>query len=168
MAQLPLVIEIPKRGATCAKGGEPLVAGEEYYSVLLEDPEKPGYLRQDFCLKCWQELQPKAFKSYWKARVPKQWKPPKKEESPFDRAFRILREDLQNPTPENLNEAFILSIFLSRKRRLLLRQEIVHEGEAAYLYEDPATEEILCIKKVEVSALKREEIQQALAKKFKG
>ena len=168
MAVLPFILEIPKRSSTCYRGKENLVPGEEYFSALIEDDTKPGYLRRDYCKKCWEEAlkeDTKLFKSSWKAKVPANYKPPKIKENYFEKAFRVLRETMD--TPENQGEAFLLALFLARKKKLILRQEIAKDGKTFYLYENPATEEMLAIRKVDLTEIQQEKIQADMARKFK-
>jgi hypothetical protein len=168
MAVLPFVLEIPKRSTTCYKGKETLEPGEEYYSALLEDETKPGYVRRDYCKKCWEDAlkeEGKLFKSSWKAKVPPNTKVPKIKENYFEKAFRLLRDSMDDP--EQHGEAFLLALFLARKKKLLLRQEINKDGKLYYLYENPATEEMLAVRKVDLTEIQQDKIQADMARKFK-
>jgi len=65
-------------------------------------------------------------------------------------------------------QAFVLAIYLERKRLLFFRREIEQEGHSMNLYEVAETEEMLCVKKVPLSALQIDKVQRELAKKLSG
>lgn len=162
----PICVEFPKRAAHCHHGKEILSSGDEYYTLLLDDLEK-GYKRLDYCTSCWQKIGPQECKSYWRAKVPPSQKPGKVKESTYQTALRLLKEVVLDKTEEGEKEAFILALLLARKRRLLLRQELVERGETTFLYENPQTEEMFTIRRVDIPPHEREMIQEKLSKKFK-
>ena len=143
----------------------------EFYSALVESEEKGLYQRYDYCAPCWsllnvQKLYPKLV-SHWKSRVPA-----KKlvDELPKQRDARVLAllKDaiLQNQSPD---EAFVLALYLARKRLIVLRQEMAlpNGGGAASLYEVLETEEMLCVPRLQLSELQVGKIQQSLASQLK-
>ena len=162
-------IEIPKRGQTCAQGNELLTAGMEYYSVLIEDDEGK-LVRRDYCPSCWQLVQKELNKqsTHWKSKVPT-----KKEEACLpkqrdERAMVLLKHCLTKDSDEARAEAFVLALYLARKRIVNLRQELAQEdGSTVSLYEIADTEEMLAVKKLRLPQLQTDKIQQELAKKFK-
>lgn len=165
-------IEIPKRGNSCMLGQEPLVPGMQIHSMLKEGAEEGIYERQDYCPSCWQKIssQPDSIqdiRSAWKSRIPL-----KKEASDLPkqrdaRAMYLLKEALKHNTKEDHDEAFILSLYLARKRLMYFRQELVLEdGQTATVYEVAETEEMLCVRKI--ANLDVEKVQRDLAAKFKA
>lgn len=166
-----LQIEIPKRGQMCTQDQGVLAPGSDYYSVLIEDEEK-GFVRQDFCPACWERFARQETishaRSHWKSKVPL-----KKEETLLprhrdERAMVLLKHALGKNDEESLAEAFVLSLYLARKRILLLRQELRQEdGQLAQLYEVAETEEMIWVKKVNLPTLQTGKVQLELAKKFK-
>lgn len=164
-----LQIEIPKRASHCFKGGELLNQGDSYYSALILGQNEHVYQRQDYCLTCWKECGQSipAMASSWKSIVPK-----KKEKSELpkrrdDRALYLLKEALANLEAEGAKEeAFVLSLYLARRRLIAVRQELMKEGKPFSLYEVAETEEMFCIPKISLSELKIEKVQQELSKKF--
>lgn len=163
-------IEIPKRSQICAKGNEPLSPGMEYYSVLVEDDEKE-MVRHDYCSSCWDKFVQKEVNkqaTHWKSKVPT-----KKEETALpkqrdERAMILLKHGLTKDSVDAQAEAFVLALYLARKRIINLRQELAQEdGSLISLYEVADTEEMLIVKKLKLSQLQTEKIQQDLAKKFK-
>lgn len=162
-------VELPRRAPVCAKGNEPLLPQMDYYSTLIKDEEK-GFVRQDFCPACWEMfVKQEAVKqghSYWKSKVL-----PKKPlvitaQNRDERVFELLKESLASE--ELAAECFVLALYLARRRLIALRQEIKQEDGIALLYEVYDTEEMLCIKKQNLSSLQIETIQQSIAKKIKG
>ena len=166
-----LQIEIPKRAKVCTKDNAPLAPETPYYSVLCED-EHSGLVRQDYCEHCWQLFARQETislaRSHWKSKVPS-----KKEEIQLpkhrdERAMVLLKHALQRSDEDSCAEAFVLALFLAHKRILFLRQEIRQDdGQIACLYEVAETEEMIWVKKINLSQLQTEQIQSELAKKFK-
>lgn len=155
-------VQIPRRSSFCAKGGEKLFPGADYYSIL-EQQETGEFIRQDYCSTCWH-TEDRATKTYWKSKVPLK----KEAAQPQDRlakAVFLLKEAVQQP--ETLEEAFVLALYLARARQLVLRQECEREGKMYYLYELPKTEEWITVQKLSLSTLDIQAIQQSLAQKLK-
>ena len=163
-------INVPKRAAVCSFGGEAMVPGMEYYSALMFGEKEEHCHRRDYCPVCWdlinKEQGNQSLNSTWKSKVPLKKDLsdlPKKRD---DRALYLLKEALilGNAVPEE--EAFVLSLYLARRRKIYFRQEIKREGKAFSLYEVAETEEMLCVPKVELSQLQIGILQEALARKF--
>lgn len=169
----PFQIEIPKRSNVCHQGKEPLLPGAEIYSTLKEGTIEGTYERQDFCLTCWKQLAKENSHhevcSSWRSKIPL-----KKEASDLPkqrdaRALCLLKEALKSNEPDDQAEAFVLTLYLARRRLLYFRQDLVLEdGQPASVCEVAETEEMLCIRKIALSHLQVEKIQQQLAKKFKA
>ncbi len=163
-------LTIPRRGNQCSKGQETLGPGDEYYSALYDDEVNGGFQRQDFCQSCW-EIETAlgvstAARSYWKSRVVV-----KKEESDAcqnrdERAMFLLKEALTRNTPEDIAEAFVLALYLARRRLLYLRRQMIQGETLINLYETAATEEMLAVRKVAVSELQIAAVQKSLASKL--
>jgi hypothetical protein len=139
----------------------------EYESILVEDEEnKSSLTRHDYCKNCW-DLSPKdKITTQWRGKTQNKKIPISDSQDKSARAMELLRFDLTCDGFELENEVFILALFLARKRQLILRQELPKEGFLYFLYEAPATGEIFTVKKVDLSQLQIEEIQQKLAKKL--
>jgi len=163
-------IEIPRRASACLERGESFISGMRYHSAIVLTEEQGVVERRDYCEKCWaqqqQKVQPHVLSS-WKSVVP-----PEKRESGLpkqrdERALYLLKEVLKSDLSEQEGEAFVLALYLSRRRRLLLRHDInIEGGRVASLYEVADTEEMLCVPKVPLSDLQVEAVQCELAKKF--
>lgn len=166
----PFAIEIPRRALTCCGCQKPFIGGEEYHTALVEGSDELPLERKDFCLDCWKKDTNKhsETKSTWKSIVPK-----KKEESDLpkqkdERALYLLKESIALNTDAGNEEAFILALYLARKRIIALRQEVLIENSRKCLiYEHLDTEEMLCVPKIPLDQLAIQRIQTELAKKFK-
>ena len=161
-------IEIPKRATHCAKGGEPLLHGTEYYSILSRQENGESYQRKDFCPSCWEKGGHSKEISSWKSVVPQKKEALELPKHKDERALFLLKEALANPeSSENTAEAFVLALYLARKRLIVLRQEMLREEKVPIcIYEVIETEEMLCVPKISVSNLRVEEVQAELSKKF--
>lgn len=166
-------IEIPKRTTICHSCQQPLNPGSEIFSALKEGQIEGAYDRQDFCLSCWNKPSAQdsnsTVQSLWKSKIPLK-KPvsdlPKQRDA---RALCLLKAALNSSEPDDQAEAFILALYLGRRRLLYFRQDLVLEdGQAACICEIAETEEMLCIRKISLSNLQVEKVQQQLAKKFKA
>lgn len=163
-------IEVPKRANICFQGQEALTPGMEYFSLLLEDPEA-GLVRHDFCPGCWSKaLITDLVKLHWKSKVPqKKAVVMLNAQDRDERVMEVFRELLQAGTEESSAEAFILALYLARRKIIYLRQEKLQpDGAVVLLYEVADTEEMLFVKRVTLSKVQVEQVQQEIAKKLKG
>lgn len=167
-----LHIEIPRRNRTCNKAEEPLAPGTIYYSILVE--EGKGYQRQDFCKSCWEkemreEWVPKA-SGHWKAQVPAKKNSDAASQKKEERALDLLKEALANKVEEEMAEAFILALYLARRKWLILREEIKQSKEHSLLvYEVSETEEMIAVPRPKsLSQIQVGTIQAKLVEKLKN
>ncbi|CCB85849.1 putative uncharacterized protein [Parachlamydia acanthamoebae UV-7] len=168
--KFPFLIEVPKRHAVCLLGQEPFTPGMEYCSVLVETAEMGEFQRKDYCLSCW-EREGKISDdnaAYWKAKVPKH---PLKGATPLityeEKAMELFKAAAKTSGEEE--EAFILALWLIRKRKLVLRH-CFHEknGQEVNLYEDPLSEETFPIRKVHLEKEKVLDLQSKLSNKLRS
>lgn len=159
-----LQLEIPKRSMQCAHHGEKLLPGMEIFSLLMDMHETNRVARKDYCCACWHGLGNKNangnVKGFWKSRIPK--KEVIDKSSRIDRAFDLLRS-FQNEGDAKEDEAFILCLYLSHARQIVLRQEFLREGIAYHLYEVLRKEEFITIKAPKLSDIQIEKLQRSLA-----
>lgn len=161
-------IDIPRRAQVCALGNEALGEGTQYFSALEEGPDRQ-VMRRDYCAACWEKVSSKGHRAFWKSKVLLKGSGKKEEHKAVDfsrYAFLLLKEALHTDTEESQEEAFVLALYLARKRQLILRNIMDRGGELYDLYEVVATEEMLAVKKMDLSRLKTEKVQDNLAKKF--
>ncbi len=159
-------IEIPRRNTHCCVENEPFEQGMEYYSLLTTPVDSSVLQRQDFCVKCW-EKQPKEViksKTFWKSKIGEKKKTEKSNLSRDEKILALLKEYLAKKDPELIQESFFLAIYLARRRRLYLRNETLD----SQLYEVAETEEMLPIKKVNLTQEQIAEVQEKLAEKIKS
>lgn len=164
-------LEIPKRSTCCIKGGEPLLQGIDYYSALVRNDGEEIYQRQDYCLACWEGFTvSQQVMSSWRSTVPFKKETSELPKRRDERALYLLKELLANEDMSSgaMAQAFVLALYLARRRLIFLRQELKREGKPLLsLYEVAETEEMLCIPKLAISDLQIDTIQLELAKKFK-
>jgi len=166
--KLSFVIEVPKRNQTCMLGSESFTPGMAYCSLLIKNEETSEFQRLDYCLKCWEKEGkiPDGDVSYWKSKVPQE----KMKESAIpgtheEKALELFKQAVL----ENVDDdAFILALWLVRKKKLILRH-CFHDqsGQEIYLYEDLATEETFSVRKIALSNEKVLELQARLAKSLR-
>jgi len=170
--KIPFQLEIPKRSHTCSSKGETFVPGAEYYSIVL-DGDAGLLQRRDFCTGCWENSAKKEWlpeaRSNWKSVVPKKAEVPKKVEKNEEHVLELLKEALNAEGSEAQAEAFLLALYLARKKQIYLRQQLKDaNGELISLYEVAATEEMLCVRRCALSALQMDSIQKRLMDQLNG
>ncbi|CUI17138.1 conserved hypothetical protein [Candidatus Protochlamydia naegleriophila] len=82
-----------------------------------------------------------------------------------DKALNLLKELLQT-VPLQEEEIFVLAVFLSHARKLILRQEFEKEGFKWGVYEIPRQDEFVTIKILPLVLIETDRIQKALAEKL--
>lgn len=166
-----VTFDIPHRLRHCCWGQEVFTPGMEYLS-LLESDHQGKYLRKDYCVPCWKKFSSevdhdKGHHIYWKSHIPVKKQEPEHSLRRDERALELLKGICQKESVEDASQAYVLALLLSKNRKLLLRQEIKQDnGIPLQFYEVAATEEMLCIKKVPLSSIQAEQIQQILAEKL--
>lgn len=151
-------LQIPKRSTSCCHGQELFSEGMEYYSFIQREKENT-YLRHDYCKNCWNEMQSPE-KTFWKGKI--QHKVKDELKSSEEMAMLYLEGILASP--DKKQEAFILALYLVRKKILAFRKSI----DGFDLYEKLETEEILAIPKVAISELNLADLQKSLAEKLQN
>jgi hypothetical protein len=162
--------DIPPRARRCNSCNKDFSQGMEYISVLDQINDE-GFGRQDYCVPCWKKLRDESLdtiagKVHWKSAVPIK---PQGSESALrrdEKAMELLRDILQDEDEEEIPEAFVLALLLARSKRLQLKQEIVQEEGTILLYEVAGTEEMLAIRKVSLSNIQTEKVQNIIAKRL--
>jgi len=168
-AKLPFQIEIPKRSLTCSFGQENLEPHSTYFSTINED-ENGMLKRADYCAACWeankQQLVP-SVKTFWKSKIAPKKVEANKYKNRDELALELLKEAVNRNSPEDIAEAYILALYLVRRKLLAFRQKIDREDGALFnLYEIVATEEMIAVHQIALSQLQTESLQQSLAEKL--
>lgn len=164
-------IEIPRRTPCCARGGEKLVPGMDYYSLLVEQENKQIF-RQDFCCACWdasfKERQDALGQGYWKSRIEAKKETDRSHLSKrVAKAYSLLETVLQQPKGQEA-KIFILALFLARAKQLILRREWKEDRQRYYLYEMAGEEKLLTIKHMDISPREIAQLEQSLTEQFKN
>lgn len=165
--KIPFQIEIPRRSLVCAKGQEELVPGSAYYSTVA-NTDDGRMTRQDYCATCWdalKQLPEFAVKTYWKSRIPKKIEDDRLQ-TKDEKALEVFRAALKEESLESAAEAFVLALYLVRRKLLAYRQQIEQFGVPTSLYEILATEEVVGVRTVALSQLQIATLQQTLAAKL--
>jgi len=112
-------LSIPRRSFCCAKTEERFSPDAEYISLIREGEEGELY-REDISLTWWtkhgQEDLLKEVKSFWRGRVPSSSSRPEEPQEFYDKALYLLRHCLSEDNQESDLKAFILALFLARKK----------------------------------------------------
>lgn len=158
LAKHQFQIEIPKRGKVCLGCQKPFEKGDSFRSALIENE---GWKRADYCVSCWEQLPQIEKVAFWHGVVPEQSDKVSLPKDKGERALLLLKE--KSATPDHEREAFLLALYLLRKKLILLRKEVKNkEGEMLYLFEVAETEEPIAIKKVLVQPHEQPIFQQRL------
>jgi hypothetical protein len=163
----PFKLDIPRRGRTCSHGEERFETDDEYHSVLIDQEEE--IVRRDFCAKCWQEVgtsQDIAGHTHWKGKVPEKRVEKMLDLSRDEKALELLKEALESEESGAEEEAFVLGLYLERRRLISRRKEVPRDGALFALYEVLATEEMLTVKTIPLSQLAVKGIQARIAEKL--
>jgi hypothetical protein len=145
-------IVIPRRGPACAGCATAFEEKMRYTSVLIDHEAEEEYIRRDYCETCWGEPKEEEYRHkravFWCSAVPER----KKREAPKtynEKALALLRELVKSDKEKDSHLAFVVALFLERKRNIALRK--VYEGVA--WYEDTTTEDMLPVRRVTLSDL---------------
>lgn len=135
----PFQIVIPKRGASCSICQISFASGQEIQSQLLEKEE--GWLRQDSCSGCFSPI-PKAV--VWKHTIGLEEKKSPETSGRIEKMVILLQKLIESPSQEEHEEAFLLALYLVRKKVLVHRTKMG-------LYENLETGEMYLIPKLDFS-----------------
>lgn len=164
-------IDIPKRNSSCSKGAEPLTAGAEIFSLVVEGDE--GFLRFDYCPECWKTLEGsesvKDAVTSWKSIVPEVKQEKEVYANRNEAALALFKKTAHSEIEEERQHAYILSLYLARGRQIYLRKEMTdQQGTPCQVYEFADSEEVICIQRFDIANLPIEQIQKAIAQKIKA
>jgi hypothetical protein len=160
--------DIPKRARICKQCEQAFAPGVGYHSVLGDGEEEGDTVRSDFCDSCWEAVHDGIpHHTKWRGVMPK-----KKEKLPplnrDDQAFALLREALESDDSSSRDEAFVLALYLQRRKVLALRDTVTNEDGAYSLYEVHDTGVVVSVPKASLTDLAVTEIQTTIARKLKG
>lgn len=153
-----ILIKIPRRKRHCDICKAVFSYTSPYDTVLIEENE--GWNRLDYCSKCWSPHLKEGAKSHWRALVPAKNESTAPDENSFLNLVDHLRFFLEKGS--NPSQAFILALYLLRKKVLQKRQELEHEGMLVTLYEVKNSDEILVVPHVDITNLDAAQLQNEL------
>lgn len=161
--------EIPRRHRQCILCQKEFSPGDSYYSLL--EPIKGGYERKDYCPSCWKKLHDEEErhsegKVFWKSSVPKKQQVSEESLRRDERALELLKTYSSSDQVNEREQAFILALLLTRNKFLQFKQEVEEEGQAVQLFEVRSSEEMIGVRKVDLSTIQTDLVQTALAEKL--
>jgi hypothetical protein len=156
---------IQSRAHACEACGKSFADKEAYHTLLFDD--KSGFRRSDVCAGCWQKQfsegarERKGFVSYWHGvyEAPRPRNDPIRKET----AETLLRKLIELNDPQYIPAAFILAVKLERERSLKVKEQIIREGKRIFIYEQPATGDILTIADPNLQLNQLEAVQRDVA-----
>ncbi len=150
-------IEIPKRARACCTCLHTFSDGKVYISVLSH-ADSDQWTRCDFCEKCYKQVHPKKKPPImWKGNAVCNISVKPDETDQKLQLIGLLREMLSNGA--DVDETFVIALYLARKRALLFRHEIqAPGGRMMWVYEAAGTEEMFSVPKAPLDRL--QDLQQ--------
>lgn len=170
-ARLPFQLEIPRRSNICAKGNETFTSKQKYYSLIFEDSDEK-LCRNDYCESCWELIRHQTdlkIKTFWKSQIPEKKPQSMRAINRDELALELFKEALGKNSDDDAAEAFVLALYLARRKLIAFRQQISREdGISVHLYEINDTEEMVCVRPVALSQLQTDVLQKCIAEKLKS
>ena len=156
---------IQSRARACAACGKPFADQETYHTLLFD--EKADFRRSDICQTCWQKQYSegardrKGFISYWQGvyDVP----PPPVDAIQRETAESLLRKLIELNDPRYIPAGYILAVMLERKRLLKVKEQLLRDGQRAFIYEQPATGDVFTIIDPALQLNQLEQVQHDVA-----
>ncbi len=151
--------QIPRSSRRCSVTERELLAGETYYSVLLE--EGPGEVRRlDYSRQAWQGAPENAL-GWWQARMPLP-EENKTKLAPNDALMQVFDQLAHQPRQQEMR--YVLSLLLLRRRVFQFEDEATdqegHVYMTLYCPRRDTTYEVLVVEPEDAQA---EQIQQKIA-----
>jgi hypothetical protein len=155
---------IQSRGHGCEACGKTFADKEAYHTILFE--ERAGLRRSDICVACWQS---KFTDAKSREKSISSWQgvyeapPPVTEAIQKETAETLLRKLIELNDPQHMPAGYILAVMLERKRLLKVKEQIVHEGQRVFIYEQPRTGDVFTIADPNLRLDQLEEVQRDVA-----
>jgi hypothetical protein len=124
---------IARSTRTCAGTGDPIPAGEAFFSALVETEET--FERRDFSPAAWPETDKAPFFSYWKNKGG-EVKEEKKRSVDYDRLLAFYDNLETAEDPQKRLFRYVLALILVRRRKLRLENmEKTATGDKLTVYD---------------------------------
>jgi hypothetical protein len=157
---------IQSRAHACSLCEQPFEDKQPYHTALFEDAE--GLRRQDVCTTCWdgdaqQQVRAQAgFISHWQG-VYESPPPPDADPIQKENAESLLRKLIDLNDPKYIPAGYILAVMLERKRILKVKEELRHDGQRVFVYEQPKSGDVFTIVDPELQLDQLEAVQREVA-----
>lgn len=153
---------IQSRSHQCASTGQPFTEGEPFYTLLFY--ENGEFRREDLCEEAFKARNADiAPFSCWRGKyVP----PPPPEAEPVSKqtAEDLLRQYMEESSPEHANARYILALMLERKRILKeVETKRGADGSLTRIYEHPKSGEVFIIPDPQLKLAQVAELQAQVA-----
>jgi len=156
---------IQSRAHACSACGKSFADREVYHTLLFD--EKADFRRSDVCQPCWQKQYSdgardrKGFISYWQGVYAAP--PPPADTIQRETAESLLRKLIELNDPRYIPAGYILAVMLERKRLLKVKEQLVRDGQRAFIYEQPATGDVFTIIDPALQLNQLEQVQRDVA-----
>lgn len=163
--------QIPRRNSKCCECSLVFIPEGKYCSVLQED-EEGAPQRHDYCIPCWEKF-PKDHQPgsnvMWQSTIQAVPVPAhiKGETARCERALELLRQYSQGKEDQELGLAYILALYLDRRKKINFKKEIMQGTDLSLLFfEVSETEEMIAVPKIPLNQLNAEHLQSVLAEQL--
>ncbi len=150
----PFQIAIPKRGIQCMQCKTPFQSGQEIQSQILEGEGE--WTRHDACLPCFSQI---AGAVIWKHTIGSEEKVAPENRDHIASTLELLQKLIESESKEDNEEAFLLALYLVRKKVLVHR---VRMG----LYENLESGDMFLVPKIDFSHFSAHAVQLRLQQKL--
>lgn len=153
-------IKIPKRSSHCAVCGSLLEPGAAFTSLVAEGENE--WERKDFHDSCWTGGEKGGM--HWSSKVPEaspQEAPP--ELTRDEKGLKGLKECLASEGKEFEAQAYVLALYLTRRKQLVLRKHVRRKKGLFLVYEDAGGEETYVVYQPALSPQQLAEVEKKLA-----
>jgi hypothetical protein len=147
-------ITIPKRSQSCMQCNKPFAPNQEIHSQVVEGEEE--WIRQDACVECFSPIENAA---KWKQVIDSNEKIVPENRDHIEKLLELLQKLIESEAASDHEEAFLLALYLVRKKVLVHR---VRMG----LYENAETGDMFLVPKIDFSHFSAHATQLRLQEKL--
>jgi len=157
---------IQSRAHACSACEQPFADRSPYHTVLFDDAAE-GLERQDVCPTCWESQTQQPFRdrpgfiSHWQGVY--EAPAPPTEPIQKENAETLLRKLIELDDPRYIPAGYILAVMLERKRLLKVKEEFRRDDKRVFVYEHPATGDVLTVVDPDLQLDQLEPVQREVA-----